>query len=38
LKATDTDKAIRKCLIGQSPFLQEENFCFFEDTKKAQKS
>jgi len=24
LKATNADKAIRKCLIGQTPFLQEE--------------
>jgi len=32
LKATKTDIPIGKCLVGQTPFFQEENFSLFEVT------
>jgi len=38
LKAINTDIPIRKYLIGRTPFLKEENFSFFEDTKMVQES
>jgi len=38
LKATNTDIAVGKYLVAQTPFLQEEDLSFFEGSKITQRS